>query len=547
MAQQNAPYAYPTSAMIDDYTRALNQPAGGRQTSIDVASMGAPMVAPRGLMQRFRTWLGIAIAGANSGLVLFPPQQPLQPIAQAPEQFGIGRQWDYPVGYNMRVTPRSGSPITFEMLKNMSSYSMLATMINRVKDKVVSQQWNIRPKDKRAEADDRCKIATDFFASPDKDHSFDEWIRMLLDQVIVYDAPAIYLRPTRGGELYSMEILDGSKISPKIGPDGRVPTPELGPGYQQVLKGLPAVDYVKPVPRGMKVPTDPAGMPFPELLYKPRNPRVDSVYGFGPVEQVITIINIALRREEYFAGYYTHGSTPDLLLSVPKEWNPDQIAKFQIWFDGLLLGNLQTRRGARFVPDGVKIIDTKERVLTDQTDEWLTRIMCYALGLNPMPFLKMMNKGQEKTHHDEAMAEGFEPWLEWTASLFTWTLAFKFGWRDLAFMWAEDEETDELQRAQIEKLHVDGKIYHPDEIRAKRGDEPMPAAMREQMDMANFSSSANATVLPPEQQADEDARNQAMAAATPAPGEPAAGGGAAAKLGKLHGASRRYRAIARHY
>jgi len=59
----------------------------------------------------------------------------------------------------------------------------------------------------------------------------------------------------------------------------------------------------------------------------------------------------------------------------------------------------------------------------------------------------------------------------------------------------------------------DAKIYHPDEIREKRGDVPMSAEMRAQMDMATFSSTPNATQLPPDQQAAQDERDSLKAEA----------------------------------
>ena len=560
-----AGYVYPTPEQMAAYATSLNAGTpGGPMLAPNSSSLTAPAASLGGTLARLRTWLGIRIIGADAGRVLFPPQQPLQPIAQGPDQFAAGRPWDYPVGYNTRVMPRDGQPVSFAMLKNFAvGYDLLAVMIDRIKGKVVSQQWSIGPKDeKKGKPDKRSTEVQKFFDRPDKEHNFDEWCRMLLDQVIMYDAPAIWLRPTRGGDLYSLELLDGSMITPKIGPDGRIPSADMGPGYQQVIKGLPAVDYIKPLPRGIAPPLDPSGFPYPELFYRPRNPRVDSLYGYGPVEQMITTISIALRREAFLLSFYTDGSTPDLLLSVPKEWNPDQIARFQGWFDAKLMGNLPARRGATFVPDGVKVVDTKEGALTDETDQWLVRIMCFALGLNPMPFIKQMNKGQEKTHHDEAAAEGFEPWLEWTANQFTNIIELKFGYDDICFRWKEDEETDQFQRAQIEQIMVNAKIYHPDEIRQQRGDEPMADDLREQMDMATFSATPNATILSEDQQADKQQAALDIVAAKPAPviGQPGApagatggNGGAPAPavagkyLGKGSAGSRRSRANARLY
>src|SRR6185437_10707186 len=106
-----------------------------------------------------------------------------------------------------------------------TGYDVLRTLIERVKDDIVSQQWSIGPEDKKVKRDARSDEIEEFLEYPDKVHSWDDWLRMLLEQMLVYDAPAIWLRPTRGGDPYSLELLDGAMISPKIMADGRLPPP----------------------------------------------------------------------------------------------------------------------------------------------------------------------------------------------------------------------------------------------------------------------------------------------------------------------------------
>ena len=464
----------------------------------------------------------VFIAGADAPLVLFPPQQPLQPIAQPPEMGVQGRAFDYQPGFNLWVTPRTQEPIGFGTMKALAGpggYDVLRVLIERVKDKIVAGKWSIQPKDPAEKADDRCDQMMDFFEYPDRETSWQDWVRKLVEQTIVYDAPAIWLQGTRGGQLYAMHVMDGSLFTPKITPLGRIPAWNEGPAYQQVIKlGLPATDYIKPVPMGQAVPVDPSGYPFPELLYKPKNPRVDSVYGYGPVEQIITTVNIGLAREAYLQAYYTHGSRPDTVWTTPATWTTQQIVDFQNFWNAVLAGQIQNRSGgAMFVPEGTKPFDMKEKALTDETDQWLIRIMCFALGLNPMPFIKQMNKGQEKTHHDESAQEGLEPWQRWLSDLFETVMRLKFGFADLSFRWEEDEAIDPAEQATIDVQMVTAKIYHPDEIRAQRGDDPMDPEKREQMDMAAFNPAMNATVLSPDQQEAQNQHAIAMAAAKPAP------------------------------
>jgi hypothetical protein len=129
-------------------------------------------------------------------------------------------------------------------------------------------------------------------ASPDRRLSFGDWLRMLLEDLLVIDAATIYPRYDRGGSLYALDVIDGATIKPLIGEDGRAPeAPD--PAYQQVLHGVPAADFSAD-----------------ELLYLPRNVRTHRLYGMSPVEQVALTVNIALRREVATLDYYKTGSSP---------------------------------------------------------------------------------------------------------------------------------------------------------------------------------------------------------------------------------------------
>ena len=469
----------------------------------------------------FRQRLGLFIAGADAPNALFPPQQPLQPLAQAP-QFGVvGRQWDYPVGYNLWVTPRNNEQITFATLKALAGpggYDVLRIIIERVKDEIVTAGWTISPKDKKKKRDARCDEVQQFLRYPDKQHNWRDWLRMLLEQMIVYDAPAVWLRPDRGGNLYSLDLIDGAQITPKVMLDGRLPTPDVGPAYQQVIKtGLPAVDYIQPVRRGQPVPMDNTGWPMPELLYKPRNPRTDSVYGFGPVEQIITTINIALMREAYLSQYYTSGSAPDTVFTTPATWTTQDIANFKVWWDSVLKGNLGERRGTMFVPDGAKPIDMKEKALTDETDQWLIRIMCFCFGLSPMPFIKIVNRATGQQHAEQQKEEGQVTFQTWVADFMDVVIEVKFGYDDIGFTWEEEDSTDPLVEAQRYQIYLNSKVFHPDEVRAKLGEDAMDDDLRAEMDMATFAATPNATILPDDQQQVQNDHALAMQAAKPAP------------------------------
>jgi Putative phage tail protein len=223
----------------------------------------------RPLPQSVFTRLGAAARFVISGIApdsWFGPQQPLPPQAPADVK---GRQFDYPFGANLNYTPRSSAAIGFGELRALAdALPLLRTVIETRKDQVFALGWTVRPRalHQSSAADSRISQILAFLARPDRRHSFADWLRMILEDLLVIDAATIYPRFNRAGALHSLDIVDGATIFPLIGEDGRAPdAPD--PARQQVLHGIPAADFT-----------------CDELLYLPRNVRSHKLYGMSPVE-----------------------------------------------------------------------------------------------------------------------------------------------------------------------------------------------------------------------------------------------------------------------
>ena len=63
---------------------------------------------------------------------------------------------------------------------------------------------------------------------------------------------------------------------------------------------------------------------------------------------------MSIRRELYQLDYYTEGTIPDMIVTVPKEWTPNQVNEFQATFDFLLEGNAALKSKVRFMPGDMK-------------------------------------------------------------------------------------------------------------------------------------------------------------------------------------------------
>lgn len=389
-------------------------------------------------------------SGNNSGW--FSALAPLP--AMAPEDVA-GREFDYAPGYNLNYRPRAGENVTFEQMRQLAdSYDLLRLLIETRKDQLANKRWKIQNKDPDAQKNDdpRIKELTAFFEMPDRENDWDTWYRMLLEDLLVIDAPTVYIHRTLGGKVYSLDPIDGSTIKRVLTDAGRTPDGEL-PAYQQILKGVPAVNYTRD-----------------ELIYAPRNRRTNRVYGYSPVEQSIMTVNIALRRQMNQLEYYTQGNTPNLLLRVPQDWQPEQIKQFQKYWDSLT--NTSKHR-ARFIPAGVDPIDTKEKAIKDEADEWLARIMCFAFSIAPTPFIKQMNRSTSETAQDASLKEGEAPLMQWTSSFVNRIIRVGFGWSDLEFVWEDEESVDPLENAKIKDIKLRNGSMTINESRADDGLDPI--------------------------------------------------------------------------
>ncbi len=381
----------------------------------------------------------------------FGPQQPLAP--QAPPDVK-GRQFDYPFGANLNYVPRSEGGLSFAELRALAdSLPLLRAVIETRKDQVAAQHFTVRARARASLPDQSARIdrALAFLARPDRRRSFGDWLRMLLEDLLVVDAATIYPRFDRGGKLYALDVIDGATIKPLIGEDGRTPEPP-DPAWQQVLHGVPAADFS-------------AG----ELLYLPRNLRAHRLYGMSPVEQVALTVNIALRREAATLDYYRAGSSPDAFATLPKEWTSDQIRQFQDYFDALMSGNSARRRMLKFMPADFKLIEARQPPLKDLYDEWLARVICYAFSVPATPFVAQVNRATSDTMRMQATQEGLVPLKTWIKSALDQVIQVCMGEPNLEFVWVGDDAVDPLQQAQTLQILVSAGIKTREEARAELG------------------------------------------------------------------------------
>ncbi|MEU1800896.1 phage portal protein [Streptomyces sp. NPDC019937] len=194
-----------------------------------------------------------------------------------------------------------------------------------------------------------------FWQKPDpgQDENFSEWVGKLLEEHFVLDAIAIYPRRTYGGDLYALEVLDGSTIKPLRDHRGGRPLPP-NPAFQQILWGFPRGEFVADVDDDGQVI---GGYQTDQLVYKRRNVRAHTPYGYSAVEQALEDVDVWLRRRKWIRDEYTEGTVPAGFLknSGQTSWTPSQIAEYETSLNDVYNGSTAARHRMRVLPPGFDI------------------------------------------------------------------------------------------------------------------------------------------------------------------------------------------------
>lgn len=402
--------------------------------------------------------------------IWYSPFEPVWPFG--PPFYTRPREWDFPVGYNLNYIPQRLE--SMNMLRGMrQSWGVLAAIIETRKDQLLRLPWTIQLRDKPRASSKAVDAVRQFFRRPDGKLTYSQWSRKLLDDLFVLDAPTLYMNRNLGGQLKNVEVLDGGTIFPLIDDAGRRPDTTLihdpsgivyehrQPAFQQIIYGLPMINLSED-----------------EIIYAMMRPRPElPVFGYSPVEQILIEATEAIRKTFYQLEFWRAGSMPELIVTVPDNWTPRQIAAFQGHFDALLSGQLTLKSKVRFVPGGMKPFDIKNasgESLWSERDEMLIRLACYAFSVSPTPFVKQTNRATASNAQTTAQEEGLYPLMSWWKDdVMDTIIQEKLGLSDIEFVFLPRPEPDQVKQSQIHQVQVREGIRTINEVREELGLEPV--------------------------------------------------------------------------
>jgi hypothetical protein len=388
--------------------------------------------------------LGQAVTNA-----MFSPGQPLTPPDQEPV-----RVWDFPVGINAFITPRSSEAFGFAHLRAFANVELVRLAIETRKDQLEALHWRFTPRTGISETpalQARAARLTQFWRRPDGVHAFATWLRLALEDLLAIDAPAFEKRRDGAGRLIGLDVVPGDTLKLLVDETGRTPAPP-SPAYQQIIKGRVWADLT----------TD-------DLLYAPRNRRPNHLLGFSPVEQIVVTLQTLINRQAAQLAYFTEGNAPQGFLTAPEGWGPSQIRELQLWLNTQLSGQAAERAKLIWTPSGATYQALKDPPLKDDFDEWLARIVAFAFSLPPTPYVRQMNRATAGEDQDRSLEEGLSPLKLWVKRLIEGVNEDEFGETDLDFAWLDSVQIDQAAQSQMDDRDLRNGSLSVNEVRFRRG------------------------------------------------------------------------------
>ncbi|PEN14717.1 phage head morphogenesis protein, partial [Rothia dentocariosa] len=197
----------------------------------------------------------------------FGPDWSLPPDAlDKPNEQGFvdPRQYQYPVAWNIPGRHVFRGHVSWDLLKEAADQPLFRACIEIRKQRISTLDWCFRispqyaakmakssgksqqeiEEDLRKQYQDEIDELTAFWQVPDRKngYEFSDWMNLVQEEQLTWDALAIFPSRTYGGDLTNLTVLDGSTIKPLLDEKGGRPTPPF-PAYQQILYGYPRGDY----------------------------------------------------------------------------------------------------------------------------------------------------------------------------------------------------------------------------------------------------------------------------------------------------------------
>lgn len=493
----------------------------------------------------------------------FGPGIPLQPSPLDPVRSDTGRaeprQWQYPVSWNIHIPGQDNRLVPWQILRDAADRIAIIRDCLRIrKNEIINLDWDItitqraietaqrtNPSAKRIDLErdmrkrlgpqiDRC---VQFWEEPDRRNGgdFPTWISKALEEHLVLDALAIYPRATLGGDLYGLEILDGTTVKPLLDHTGGRPLPPY-PAYQQILYGFPRGEYTADTDDddGLE------GYAADQLIYRVKEARTFTPYGYSAVEQSLEDADLWIKRMAWLKAEYTDGVMPSgwLKNDGASGWTPDQLLGYEQDLNDVYAGMTKQRQRWRVLPPGVEPVESRqvdERYKPDY-DLHLLKLMVahFDMTIAELGFTEARGLGSAGYHEGQENIQerkGTRPTLVWLEAVLTAIARRHLAMpAELAFTWMGLDDEDQAAAEDVNQKRFMSAAMTLNERRDDAGapryafaeaDMPMIVTQRGVifLDGASALAPAGEMIQPPGSAQNPQPGSPGLGAVTTVPGE----------------------------
>lgn len=381
--------------------------------------------------------------------VPFGPGMPIFPAAIDPVREDTKRPEprinEYPVTINLPgMTDRI---VPWKILRDASEIPVVRDCIRIRKNEITSLEWDIvvsrralqsyhhaDPSVSRIEIERALRNQlspevtrlTTFWQQPDwqQGENFVDWCTKLLEEHLVLDACAIYPYQNVGKDRPGFRLLDGSTIKVLVDHQGGRPMPPY-PAYQQILWGFPRGEYTADIDDDGAILN---GYDADRLIYKRREVRTFTRYGFSATEQALQDIDLYLRRFEWDKAQYTDGVQPSgwILNDGHEPWTPQQLLEYNRAFNEMYAGQTLQRMRYHLLPPGMRPLESAD-IPEKYKSEYhlhLIKLVCmhFDTTLAELGFVESRGLGTSGYHEGQENVQerkATRPTLQWLQKLIT--------------------------------------------------------------------------------------------------------------------------------
>ena len=391
---------------------------------------------------------------------------PVAPIPQAPTNpqgiYTLDNPWPFLVPQSPKKHPYDAVDTT--TWRNMARRcDILKSVINHLKSEIATIPIEIVAREDEDNSDatkEDIQKATKFFQSMSSGLGGFRTRRshfesQIFDDLLTIGCVAVHISRNGLGEVLEVIPIDCTTIRPVIDAYGFAPDH----AYEQYVMGVKVEEYTKD-----------------ELLYEGLYPVTWTPYFESPVEMLLSPIMSSMKADEWNRMWLTQGTTPADMVSLPQDWNPEQIRQFVTYFDENLAGNTGNRVKTKFLPGGSERLTAYSRKDNDsqEFELWLMKRICSLYGVQPasIGYGDLQYKTSQKNSTDITSMYGAGVLLEFRKNLYD-ELLIQLGFENLEVINVAPWEEDANQRADRLIKLTEAGIYSTNEARKELGLDPL--------------------------------------------------------------------------